>query len=50
MGRKPKDSLYVKVVRGVRIEKWIVVYFKENKLNLSEICNKLLKEYIKKQC
>lgn len=49
MGRKQKDPLYLKVVQGVRLERWIVMYFRDNKINLSKICNKLLKEYIKKQ-
>lgn len=46
MGRKRKDKVYVKVTQGVRIEYWIVKYFRDNGINLSETVNNLLKQWI----
>lgn len=47
MGRKQIEKIYKKVKAGVSIDYWIYMYFKDNNINLSNITNELLKQYIK---
>lgn len=47
MGRKRKEKAYRKISQGVRIEYWIVKYFRDNNINLSQTVNNLLKQWIK---
>lgn len=46
MGRKRKDKVYRKISQGVRIEYWILQYFRDNNINLSQTVNNLLKQWI----
>lgn len=48
MTKKRVDQAYKKIKVGFSIERWVHAYLQNNVDNMSELVNKLLKEYIKK--
>jgi hypothetical protein len=46
MSKKVVDPAYLKLPVSVSLERWIVQYFKDNNINLSNLVSKLLKSYI----
>lgn len=47
MTKKRVDQAYKKIKVGFSIERWVHDYLKKNEQNMSELVNKLLKDYIK---
>jgi hypothetical protein len=47
MSRKRIEPLYRKKKISIGISYWIISYLKENRVNISQLVEKLLKDYLK---